>query len=263
MICGDSGGAAASDYRRFIITFTAVFACPGTKKAHHTPGMSNGRKRLAFAGIALIAAGTLYALFLPAEPEYQGHLLSEWLGPAQGEDKTQPTFAPAEAEVSDAIRSTYPRNLHFLVEWIGSDQDRTSRMLWALPRWVRWFSKFERIDTNLDFLNYRAQAAADAFNVLGSAGAPAIPQLATILRQGAEDPANRAARALSSIGERALPAILATAALKECTNRWQAVAALARFTNNTAVCQFLTNALKDPEPHVRQAASDALSGNTL
>lgn len=95
--------------------------------------MLKGRKTLAFVGLALIAAGLLYALLPSAEPQYQGHRLSEWLGPSQREDKTQASFDPTELQVSEAIRSTYPKNLPFLIKWIGSDQDRTSRMLYALP----------------------------------------------------------------------------------------------------------------------------------
>ncbi len=143
-------------------------------------------------------------LIWPADPEYQGRRLSEWM-----RDLTSPDPAQAQAARLAVIAlgtNALPALQRHLVardstlgRWVSASQNRLPRRLWVPAM---------QVTRARDALERRWQAAV-ALAVLGPAAAPALPELVRAL----EDPEPRvgtaAAEALSRLGPPAWPGLAA------------------------------------------------------
>jgi hypothetical protein len=224
--------------------------------------MSKRRKQILFIACAAITLVSWWSLVHQREPEYKGLILSEWLRHVSppSEEETNVVFQPSEAEVREAILVMSSNNLPLLVRWISYDSGKSIfiPMFNVMPVWFNTLSIFDFTSRNEERGNALAYNSAESFKFIGTAGAPAIPQLAEIVRKGSLVPGCNALKALGYIGEPALPAIISAAGLTNCPSRYVAIRSFWAHTNNPAVYNFLTNALNDADSSVRQDAADAL-----
>lgn len=149
--------------------------------------------KIAIAGAALIAIVAAIKL-TGSEPEYKGRKLSEWISECK--------YAYSEAqpkEAAQALREMCPTALPTLVDWIGYEKsDQTKRVenfIWEIAEKLGVGAKFDLMTRKGE---NRVNTAFDAFEVLGTNAAPAIPQLSNMV-MNANNPGTAASRALSAL----------------------------------------------------------------
>ena len=161
--------------------------------------MRRWRLILVLAACALAAGLVACWALRPKEPEFKGKSLTFLL---RHPDENTP----------EAIRAIGTNALPFLVKWVdykGPPKWQTwgLRILMKLPASIRnrpiWDSVL------LSDADRHATESLAAFEMLGTAAAPASPQLTVLLRQSkSRNTRIGAAYALASIGEAGLPALL-------------------------------------------------------
>ncbi len=172
---------------------------------------------------ALVGAGFLFlavsaiALRRAPEPSYAGRSLSEWLLLLQA-----PQFsnaAPSKTEAADAIRHIGTDAIPPVLAWIQYEIPGWKKLATRLAFRMRLQRLIPHHDSQLE----RAEAAEQAFGVLGTSAASAIPRLSEMIkdpkREGTRS-GRRAVGALSRIGQESVPTLSSALLNPEAPNRW-------------------------------------------
>lgn len=179
--------------------------------------MTTRTKATGFLVLIIASACLAFRALRPTEPTYKGHPLSFWIEEYRVENQLSQNdeLAPRRtAEARTAILAIGPEGLPFLVKWM-----RYRPRLWG-TRFLTWAPYRFRNKVDLAMFAQaranRGEAAMEALEELGTNAAPAIPELAALaMRANGNNKdyftryiAMRAARAMSSLGPEALPAML-------------------------------------------------------
>ena len=164
------------------------------------------RKRVLLAGasVAVLALAFWFLLLRNSEPVHDGRRLSEWV------EMHREGSSMDQREAAVAIQAIGTNALPHLVEWLAYQPSGLRSTLESMVRHgPNWLAQSQRIDAMLQADNRRANCAAGAFVALGSAAAPAIPELERIARR---KPENQQANALALeslgyIGPQAIPTL--------------------------------------------------------
>jgi HEAT repeat protein len=139
------------------------------------------KRRFSIVAISLLVillVANIPKLFEPHEPSYRGRTLTSWL---DGIDANpDPEDGPEEA----AIREIGTNALPILLTWVRSHDSALK------TSWVGFVNQQDWLPLHPVFARSRSEYAASAFQVLGSAGAPAVPGLLRLLHD--RDPRIRA-----------------------------------------------------------------------
>jgi len=156
------------------------------------------RKRILIIGLAAsVVAGGLFLLLRPREPDWEGRSLSEWLG-----DLGSGASLDQEARTAAAIRGMGQKTLPTLVRLLRRRDSSVKKFIHEIqPRATG--SRFPGIE--FKWARDSWLAAAQGFEVLGPAAAPAIPELAPLVAE--EIPGKFAALSLTAIGPSAVPTL--------------------------------------------------------
>jgi len=223
------------------------------------------KKRFLWIAVGLVALVAVWFAFLRPrdEPKYQGRYLSEWLDayrlsfPSVGRISDGTDFQAAES----ALRAIGTNALPCYLKWIRYAPPAWQKGLRErLPSWIR--------DNRLvgDWLGNAAEQRARysylGFTFLGTNAASAIPDLEVIMKDRTKPKTSlEPIRALSFIGEPALPALQAAFADTNAPNRryvFQCVWQMAENGYVNATRGILASALNDVDPLVRRDATNAV-----
>lgn len=146
-----------------------------------------------------MAAVIAMVMWTEPEPRYQGKKLSEWLTAWNVARTGQKARPGDQAKACGAVRHIGTKGLPWLVRWVAYEtpkwKESPPRVFWKLPvRVCRWFYRRDTLRRD----------ALSGFEILGTAAAPAVPELARLASGRNSD---YAMRALSYIGEAGLPAL--------------------------------------------------------
>lgn len=199
--------------------------------------------------LALVGIGIVVVLVIsPSKVSYQGKPLEFWL---EEIDSNKPERRREEAR--KAIRAIGTNAIPQLIADLRLDEPKWKQVL------RQWLSKQSIIRVKYRTLDARSSQATSAFDALGSAGSPAIPELITLLdRNPGYVPA-----ALSWIGSNAVPAL--TNALNH-SNRFVRANSSGAIANAVAsgkiprsavagAIPILLQLLQDSDPGLRQYAA--------
>jgi HEAT repeat protein len=219
---------------------------------------------LIFATACVIVA----ILLARKEPSYCGYPLSNWVKLLS--DINEQDFGPdcTQDKAPDAIVAIGTNALPFLVEWLKYEGGATP-VRDVVYKGVQKFPILQKIHgleewAWKDSKMVRSAGALIAFRILGSTGAPAIPELLKMARQNPEGasigPQFEAVEALAYTGEAALPALLSIATNKaiKFTGRSTAARGIGSLGTNAApAIPALLEMLDDP--FVSADAAEALA----
>jgi hypothetical protein len=221
------------------------------------------KRRKLIALVLLAVVGGVIAYFLPRrsdEPEYKGRRLSEWLETYQN-NLGDELGRHVEAQV--AIQNIGTNALPCLLKWIDYEPPRwrvTIRKI--LPTFIlnrrpvnRWLD---------GEASRRAVAATDAFLLLGTNAASAVPELHALMKNnGRPGSSDRAIYALGCVGDLALPSLKAGLADPNQLNRLSIVYNYRYMADKYGTNNYLPvliDALKHEDISVRKTATNALRG---
>ncbi len=223
------------------------------------------KHRVYFILPVLALAGVLVAVFRrEREPEYRGKRLSEWVESyAATPSAVEGSFEFQQAD--GAIRQFGTNALPYLMKWIRYESPARKQrlhtainsMLQPLNRWW-WLNDGRQLA--------RAIGAMHALIVLGPSAEGAIGELTQIVH----DPKGqlsrlRAVGVFTGLGKAGLPALIGVLTNQPAEgNGWTAMSTLSANmivemgTNAAPAIPALVNLLKDPDPTMRNVATDAL-----
>jgi hypothetical protein len=208
---------------------------------------------------ALIFIALIAMCFAPSgrptnEPQYQGRYLSEWC--------TDTVFPGAQFdEPTEALRAIGTNGLPCYLKWMRYEPSAWKLKLRSkLPRWAKtnqmiseWFGQSAAV---------RAYYSVCGFQLLGSNAVSAIPELTTMIGNSSHpETAQRAMRALSMIGEEAIPAFRTALADTNHVFRSGIIARIQYLGCNgysNACVPILLELLNDPDSVIRADAITAL-----
>jgi hypothetical protein len=150
------------------------------------------------------------------EPEYNGKKLSEWLRRA-GFEETR-----AQVEAADAIQHIGTNALPWLVRWVGYEpplwHQKGAAVIDKIPRLNRWWHRADYAHQQ------RVMDSEKGFRILGTNAAPALPELARIVKNSRWSFGRRNAPFCAAcIGKDGLPVLFATLTNDTATARMAAV----------------------------------------
>lgn len=195
------------------------------------------------------------------EPFFEGKPLSWWMLPHDG---YPPNYnMEVEEPISRAVGALGTNTIPCLLKWIAYApppewRSKIGDRVAKLPRTLG----SEKVAWWFDGMRGCAlsQGAVDAFRVLGSAAAPAAPELIRIAENADSEMAQFQARsALVHIGEPTTPALLAAYSRAVETNRTMIAICLNEIWNistNGPDHGFITNFFIHPDALVRQGATN-------
>ncbi len=177
--------------------------------------------------------------------------MSEWVGKidlrTKG-DKRKILRSPTN-EIGNALRAMGPDSIPFLIAWMDPHPTKVGE-------WILIFEKKQnliRISPDLDPLE-RSEQALYAFNTLGQAAEPAIPQLAALIYE--TNQANCYLAALAGLGPKSKPLILQALRHTNSIIRKQAVRALDWYDEDPGFAvPSLIQLLRDQHTEVRYASA--------
>lgn len=215
-------------------------------------------------GIGLLAI-SIWQIWRISEPSYQGHRLSEWVE-AYGEYRYTTNHWAEQSEIEIAIGHMGTKAIPFMLRWIQhvpvstlpiiqTNQDKPKAIVREMVRAA-------------DFVEFRAEGASKAFDILKSNAISALPELARIAGDphdsdwhnhdpvwGLECPSTpdrRAIFALAGIGPAAMPYLLSLATNRSSDVQCDAVYLLSRMGSNALPAIPLL--LKDIQPPTNRVA---------
>jgi hypothetical protein len=200
--------------------------------------------------IALVCLLLLLASRGPAEPTYKELTMIDWL---RVPDK------PAQEE---AISILGTNNLQMLVHRLNYDptKDRVFALYSRLPDQLKNAKPFRSLGLKNPT---RAAVAAIVMRRLGPRAAPAVPELAQLAKNASQPVALPVLIVLGSIGDQAVPGIVAGMSNTNQSVRGVSLFLLQQFTNSALAWHAITNALADTDLGVRQQAGKIAAGSRL
>jgi hypothetical protein len=188
--------------------------------------MTTRRKRILIVSVVAVLGVCWVCRHHHQGPKFHGRTLEQWLaghGPYQA----------LTAEDKEAIRALGTNSLPELARRVSCDTDLCwqQRLLDNLPTRVTHGRLQRFLDNQRREREQEAIDATEAFQILGSQAAPAIPQLIRAATSGPTFQASRAVDCLACIGQEALPALIMVATNSHFAGR-DAVSYLAAFTNS-------------------------------
>jgi HEAT repeat protein len=238
--------------------------CSVTQNLHPVPVTSKRRKWMTILACVALAIMLAAMLSRSNEPHYQGKSLSEWLEVHRNETRDKPGGDAG----ANALRAIGTNALPKLLEWTAFERPSSgvrctvgslllkSKLLPRNSRLARW--------SNYETEASRAIRAAEAFGPLGSLASSAVPELARRINS-TNSPAvvTCAIYALGSMGEPAVPVLVAHMANTNALNRAEAVRWLVwrpeLATNDISIVPVLLACLDEPNPTLRKNAALALA----
>ena len=203
----------------------------------------------------LLIAGVIRFAFSDRQPSYQGKPLAYWLCL---KDDDHDDAVRDEPHFEEAIRSMGTNCLPCLLKWIAYEPPAWKTkfidfVVLSGPKWVP--ERFQE-----DRVGRIAAGTEDAFRALGHRAAPAIPQLARLVRErGRGCHADRIINALAWIGPEARPVIEDLLDDPRPDIRSLAISGLNLLGANAApATPRLINCLKDPDENVAESAASTL-----
>ncbi|MCX6929420.1 MAG: HEAT repeat domain-containing protein [Verrucomicrobia bacterium] len=197
--------------------------------------MRNLRTALILSSGFTAAAALIITLCRDPQPYYNGRSLQEWIKVYARPDWYSPG---AQADAEKAIVQIGTNAIPFLVKWIAykPHPSRTKQfaatIIPMLPL-VRDFPPAKHWLYGGDPREFRANAAAEAFDIFGPSASFAIPELAKLAHSSTDPgPADRAVDALANIGPLAFPAVLGVVEDRHAEARFYAVTAIQSFGTN-------------------------------
>ncbi|HEX5219193.1 MAG TPA: HEAT repeat domain-containing protein [Verrucomicrobiae bacterium] len=192
------------------------------------------------------------------EPQYQGRYLSEWLSDPR-------VFFPdvefVDEAGKEAVLAIGTNGLPYYLNWLCYEPSETRMTLREkLPQWIKrhhavsnWLS---------DPAGWRAGYGYRGFEILGTNGVSAIPELTVMLNQTNKPYLSaRALGVLSKIGPQAIPVLKSALDNTNRTDRWK-IAAMLRYMGNNGYSNtcgpILVESLSDHDPEVREQVAKAL-----
>ena len=214
-------------------------------------------KKLRLLLLGLLIAGIVYWLAGkvggPPDPEYQGRRLSAMLKESSLDVHTLESGRETRFGAEDvlAIRQMGTNAIPYLLkELSATDSSLKIKLVELLSRQSVFSIRFE-------MAAYHHYRAADAFQVLGPIGEPAIPELARLLNEG--ETSDHAAMALAGIGDKSIPILIQTLSHTNASVRASAAGALGTFSSGASVIvPALIQSLGDPNKDVRFTAAYSL-----
>ncbi len=211
----------------------------------------------------LLAGGLIWTALANREPRYGGHALSYWVRVYETELDDPPDARPA----GPPMRKIGTNALPFLLQWTRHEDSRAGvrehlrNVVEKLPESITpeavrdWAYSHPR--------ERLADAAAVAFDALGTDAKPAIPELSRRMNDPARPAASRrAVLALAHIGKDATPILLAQLADTNALNRSAVAVVLGMFPDlsrdTPATLRSLVRSLEDQSEDVRVKAAVAL-----
>ena len=209
--------------------------------------MNRSRRVAWFALVALIAIGFGIFASRPTEPKYRGRPLSDWLVVLQQAQGGKP-----DVEAMEALQQLGTNAIPSLLEMLRQRDSRLKLKLMA------WAGRQPLIPIKFEGASVAKWRAVVGFDVLQSAGAPAIPALVGMLNDA--DTSWPALQCLARIGRPALTPLSQAVANSNVNVRFHAVNLLGGLGRDDppAVVPALLRALKDDNDNVRRAAAFAL-----
>jgi hypothetical protein len=199
------------------------------------------KKRVAIAIVsAMVLSAAVAVLLLPQEPKYKGVTSHEWL------QRTN------DAQQVTALHTLGTNNLSLFVRRFTYDPTKDK----AIASFRKLLQPFT-VKPVERFLSRKRDLAYDAFLVLhqlGPLASPAIPQLVNTATNANLATSLESFRLLRSIGDEAVPALVALTGCTSSQTASFALVALDARTSSPEVRQALTNALVHPDPDVRKLA---------
>jgi hypothetical protein len=164
------------------------------------------RRKIILTAMVLLALGLSWAWFQKREPKYQDRTLTQWLAAAPDKYGRK----PSADEINAALRVLGTNNFSKFIRRLSFDPNHclTQKVINILPGSVTPRRLLEFLFDKKWNENAQATDAMEVFRVLGSEGAPAIPELTKIAIHGAHAPAHRAVDCLGYIGKDAIPALI-------------------------------------------------------
>lgn len=185
------------------------------------------------------------------EPKYYGRTLTQWFEAARADGAD----ATVVAERNTAVYVLGTNSLQRITRHVSFDvkQCFPQKVINVLPGTItpRWL--LEHLLDRKRKLNAEATDSMEVFRILGSQGAPAIPELTEIALHGPFAPAGRAVDCLGYIGEAAIPALI----MVTTNSQPQSIPAfgwLADFTNSPEAQQIAMQFSQDPNFRILSGA---------
>lgn len=204
--------------------------------------MPTRRKRILFA-TAMLALGLAVLFYTRREPKYHGRTLTQWFEAARADGAD----ATVMNEWNTAVYVLGTNDLQRLARRVSFDVNRCfpRKVLTLLPDTITPRRLSEHLFDRMRKLETHANNAMAVFRVLGSHGAPAIPELTEIALHGPIAPAHRAVDCLGYIGEPAIPALIMVTTNPQPQN-FRAFGWLSVFTNSPEARQIVIQFSQDP-----------------
>jgi len=211
---------------------------------------------LIFIGVVVLVGVLVVVFRREPEPEYGGKKLSEWVV----EYLTKPG---STNEIDRAMQQMGTNAIPFLLKWFRYEPATTGTFRKAYTRAINWiWRRSPALGNKLaDNRSYRAYGAAIAIVRLGSGAEIAIRELTKLLVDAkAPGLAESAAVVLLGIGEAGLPSLITGLTNQSKAVRFYVAGHIGRFgTKASASIPALRRMLTDPDPELRQFATNALS----
>jgi hypothetical protein len=180
-----------------------------------------------------------------SEPTYGGLTMFQWVA------------GPDTPIKQHALLTLGADNVHLLVNRMNYEpaKDRIYKLYLRLPaqlQKIKWLNELCKRKFN------NASVAQFVLVHIGPHAAPAVPELSLIGRSGSPQLAHNTLFTLKSIGEPAVPGIIAGMSHTDQNVRRFALFLLEGYTYSPIAWQALTNALADPDPKIREQAANII-----
>jgi len=173
---------------------------------------------VAVLALSVLAAAALLAKRHLAEPRHQGRSLSGWLTHIESESWISHPDRDSQRwlDASNAVVELGTTAMPWYLEWIRGEPSRTEFLVWRtmagawkrVPRSLLPDAWAPSISSDIDPWWRRACASLEAMKILDPRLTPFIPELANLAATGSNPSSILAARALTSLGPEAWPAVL-------------------------------------------------------
>ena len=216
------------------------------------------RRRAIIGILALVVCGVLVAYFWPEKPEpvYKGIKLSEWVVIGVGNNRGD------LGEKIHAIKAIGTNGIPFYQEWIQNNPGLLRQGYLRLAKQGRKFLHLKSLTQ--DERSTRAVGALTALAVIGEQAEAVIPQLvscvtkASLLDSSQRSKASFAMQILIDMGNSGILAYMDLMTNANPRVRAMAIDQSTSFFRSTHIVGLVQTSLRDPDPLVRSAATNAM-----